>query len=469
MRKGPGFQLPGWCLPALIVGLAALPVLHGRAESSDAAATRAPPLDLFFQAAAQKGAKARPILDAIGVSWRNSYTPMVVEVSMLTPFPETRAQLFRFLRRETGRYLGSDSQRWMKWVWEQAYDPHPEYVAFKRAFYGFIDPRMAAFFPPGARALIRLDEVQWGGVQVNGIPPLDHPRHVPAGQADYLKDRHVVFGLSIAGEARAYPKRILAWHEMALDTLGGVEITLVYCTLCGTAIPYYSVVESEHRTFGTSGLLYRSNKLMFDHETNSLWSTLLGEPVIGELAGAGLKLESLPIVTTRWGEWRSKHPDTTVLSLDTGYDRDYGEGRAYRDYFSNDNLMFQVPERDNRLRNKAEVLGILLSPGSPEGEREPLAVSARFLQKNRVFGTELAGRTLTIVTSPAGANRVFDTGDRTFSRLLENDQVVDDSGKVWKVTEDALVSEEGHLERVPAYRAFWFGWFAQFPGTRLIR
>ena len=461
--------MPGWLFPALIVGLAALPVLHGRAESIDDAATQAPPLDLFFQAAAQKGAKARPILDAIGVSWRNSYTPMVVELSMLTPFPETRAQLFRFLRRETGRYLGSDLQRWMKWVWEQPYDPHPEYVAFKRALYGFIDPRMAAFFPPGARALIRLDEVQWGGVRVNGIPPLDHPRHVPAGQADYLKDRHVVFGLSIDGEARAYPKRILAWHEMALDTLGGVEITLVYCTLCGTAIPYYSVVESEHRTFGTSGLLYRSNKLMFDHETNSLWSTLLGEPVIGELAGAGLKLESLPIVTTRWGEWRSTHPDTTVLSLDTGYDRDYGEGRAYRDYFSNDNLMFQVPERDNRLRNKAEVLGILLSPGSPEGEQEPLAVSARFLQKNRVFATELAGRTLTIVTSPAGANRVFDTGDRTFSRLLNNDQVLDDSGKVWKVTEDALVSGEVHLERVPAHRAFWFGWFAQFPGTRLIR
>ena len=131
--------------------------------------------------------------------------------------------------------------------------------------------------------------------------------------------------------------------------------------------------------------------------------------------------------------------------------------------------MFQVPERDNRLRNKAEVLGILLSPGSPEGEPEPLAVSARFLQKNRVFGTELAGRTLTIVTSPAGANRVFDTGDRTFSRPLNNDQVLDDSGKVWKVTEDALVSGEVHLERVPAYRAFWFGWFAQFPGTRLIR
>ena len=465
----PGVRLLGVCLPALIVGLAALPVPQSRAESTDYRERQVPSIGLFFQARTQRGADARPILDAIGVSWRDAYTPMIVELAVVAPFPETRTQMFRFLRRETGRSLGSDTQRWMKWVWQQPYDPHPEYLAFKRTIYSIIDPRMASFFPAGARSLIRLDEVQWGGVRVNGIPPLDHPKHIPANQADYLKDQHVVFGLSIDDDNRAYPKRILAWHEMALDTLGGVEITLVYCTLCGTAIPYYSVVGNQHRTFGTSGLLYRSNKLMFDHGTKSLWSTLLGEPVIGELVGSGLKLESLPIVTTRWGEWKSKHPDTTVLSLDTGHERDYREGRAYRDYFSNDELMFQVPERDKRLRNKAEVLGILLSPGSPEGEEESLAVSARFLQKNPVFQTGLAGRTLTILTTPAGANRVFTTGDRQFERLLADDQVVDDSGRTWNVTEDALVSEDVRLERVPAHRAFWFGWFAQFPGTTLIK
>ncbi|MYE80758.1 MAG: DUF3179 domain-containing protein [Gammaproteobacteria bacterium] len=460
--SGRGFLL-------LSVGLLALPVLQGRAESVDDSGAQVPPLHLFFQAAIEKGGKARPMLDAIGHTWRDSYTSMIVELSLLTPHPGTRSQMFRFLRRETGRYFGEDSQRWMQWVWEQPYDPHPDYLLFKRAMYSLIDPRMGAFFPAGARARIRLDEVQWGGVEVNGIPPLDHPRHVSVADADYLKDRHVVFGLAVDGEARAYPKRILAWHEMALDTLGGVPITLVYCTLCGTAIPYRGVVGDRHRTFGTSGLLFRSNKLMFDHETNSLWSTLLGEPVIGELAGSGLRLEALPIVTTRWGEWRSRHPDTTVLSLDTGHERDYGEGRAYRDYFSTDKLMFQVPERDGRLRNKAEVLGILLSAASADGEREPLAVRARFLQRNRVFATELAGRTLTIVTSRAGANRVFDTGDRRFERLVDDERVVEDSGEVWQVTEDALVAGAVRLRRVPAFRAFWFGWVAQFPGTKLIK
>ena len=458
----------GLLLATLALGLVVLTFPQSRADSVDGWKRQAPPLDLFLQAADQWGTGARPILDAISVSWRDAYTPMIVELAVIAPYPETRTEMFRFLRRETGRAFGEDTQGWMKWVWQQPYDPHPEYLDFKRTIYSLIDPRMAAFFPAGTRSLIRLDEVQWGGVHVNGIPPLDHPKYLPAGEAGYLKDRHVVFGLSINGEARAYPKRILAWHEMALDRLGGVEITLVYCTLCGTAIPYHSNVGGEHRTFGTSGLLYRSNKLMFDHETRSLWSTLLGEPVIGELVGSKLKLDYLPIVTTRWGEWRSRHPDTTVLSLDTGHERDYREGRAYRDYFSNDALMFDVPERDRRLKNKDEVLAMLLSPASG-GEEEALAVSARFLRKNTVFRTELAGRTLTIVTTSAGANRVFNTRDRRFERLLDDDRLLDDGGQTWQVTEDALVSGDVRLERVPAYRAFWFGWFAQFPETRLIK
>ena len=458
------------CLPAMMFGLATLPVAQARAQPADEwKRQQAPPLNLFVQAGASRGASVRPILDAISAAWRDAFTPMIIELAIVTPFPQTRRRMFRFLRSETGRAFGEDTQRWMRWVWDQPYDPHPEYLAFKREIYGLIDHRMTSFFPEGARSLIRLDEVQWGGVLVNGIPPLDHPKHIPADQADYLRDRHVVFGLYINGEARAYPKRILAWHEIALDALGGVEVTLVYCALCGTAIPYRSVVGDRHRTFGTSGLLYRSNKLMFDHESKSLWSTLLGKPVIGDLVGSGLKLESLPIVTTRWGEWRTRHPDTTVLSLDTGHARDYREGRAYRDYFSNDALMFQVPERDRRLKNKAEVLAVLLSPESSEGEEEALAISAAFLEKNPVFRTEFAGRTLTVLTSPAGANRIFSTDDRTFVSLVQEDQVVDDGGRNWKVTEDALVSEDVRLARIPAYRAFWFGWFAQFPGTRLIR
>jgi hypothetical protein len=332
---------------------------------------------------------------------------------------------------------------------------------------------MAGFFPPGARALVRLDEVDWGGVKVNGIPPLDHPKTVPASAAEWLKDKHVVFGIALGGEARAYPKRILAWHELARDRLGGVELTVVYCTLCGTVIPYASEVGGLRRTFGTSGLLYRSNKLLFDEETMSLWSTLEGRPVIGSLAGSGLELRAFPVVTTTWREWRSAHPETTVLSLETGYERDYSEGAAYRDYFATDRILFEVPRTDPRLKNKDEVLGLLVrAAGTGEGApRRAIALSADFLEGHPLYELSFAGRDLIVVTSRDGANRVYETGGTDFRRGPAADIVEDAGGGRWRVSEEALVHETTgqRRARVPARRAFWFGWYAQFPDTELVK
>ena len=226
--------------------------------------------------------------------------------------------------------------------------------------------------------MIRLDEVDWGGVPPNGIPPLEYPAHLAAADAEYLDDDNIVFGIAVNGEASAYPKRILAWHEMAIDRVGGIELTIVYCTLCGTVIPYESLVDGQHIRFGTSGLLYRSNKVMFDHGTKSLWNTFEGVPVIGSLVGSGLQLTRRSMVTTTWGEWRARHPETTVLSLETGQQRDYSEGAAYRDYFSTDQLMFQVQARDDRLDNKDEVV-VMLFDDPTGGARHPVAESSPFL------------------------------------------------------------------------------------------
>jgi hypothetical protein len=123
---------------------------------------------------------------------------------------------------------------WQRWIWARPYDPHPEYARFKGRIYKSIDPAFESFFPPGVKSIIRLDEIDWGGVVVNGIPPLNYPKHISAAQATYLGDGNIVFGITANGESRAYPKRILAWHEMARDRIGGVELTVVYCTLCGT-------------------------------------------------------------------------------------------------------------------------------------------------------------------------------------------------------------------------------------------
>lgn len=437
-----------------------------------------PPIRLFLDAGGSDAATADAALARIAPQWRDGYTPMFVDMArLLQPrrvgedvFPNpVRARLIRFLEEQTRQRFGDDLHKWREWYWNRAADPHPDYPALKAAVYRRIDPRMSRFFERGT-ATIRLDEIDWGGVAVNGIPPLEQPRVLVASAASYLRDSHIVFGVVVNGEARAYPKRILAWHEMAHDRVGGVDLTIVYCTLCGTVIPYRSEIGGVRRTFGTSGLLYRSNKLMFDAETMSLWSTLDGRPVVGPLAGQPLTLHAEAVVTTTWGEWRAQHPRTTVLSADTGHDRDYSEGAAYRDYFSTDTLMFRTPRVDSRLKNKDEVLGVLVP--APGGGRQAIAFSAPFLLRTRVYHHLVEGRSLVVVTSPRGANRVYDAGAVRLVAWVDDSTVRDDRGSTWRVTEDALVPTTGAgspLSRVTAFRAFWFGWSAQFPDTLLVK
>ena len=350
--------------------------LAAPAAGQPAAQDAHPDIQLFLDAGVPGGPRSRDAFEQLGAQWRDAYAGIVWDLAWLLRPPSQGFvhffTLIGFLQEQTGQRFGADLAGWQQWIWSQPYDPHPDHGFFKGQWYSRIDPRFAEFFPRGVTSLIRLDEIEWGGVAVNGIPPLEYPERLDADDADYLADGHIVFGIALGGEARAYPKRILAWHEMALDRLGGVELTIVYCTLCGTVIPFESVADGRHLTFGTSGLLYRSNKLMFDDETKSLWNTFEGEPVLGELVGSGLRLTPRAVVTTTWGEWRRRHPETTVLSLDTGHRRNYAEGAAYRTYFGSDDLMFAVSRRDARLRNKEEVLVLRL----PDPERPGRAVAA---------------------------------------------------------------------------------------------
>ena len=467
-----------------------------------------PDISVFFHAAAVADEPAKAALDKLAASWRPAYGALLLDIARLLPrhAPSTvavtqtaavpagsrppagppppappfdlpplspparaRARIIAFLEKQTGKQFGGDVWSWREWFWKQPYDPHPDYASFKRVLYERLDPKFADFFPPGVDVRIRLDEVDWGGVKVDGIPSLDHPKTIGAGDASYLADDHIVFGVVSGGEARAYPKRILAWHELVRDTIGGTHVTVVYCTLCGTVIPYISEAGGLRWTFGTSGLLYRSNKLMFDAESKSLWSTLEGVPVIGPLASRGLQLERLPVVTTTWGEWKAAHPRTTVLSPDTGHQRDYREGAAYKDYFATDDLMFRVAERDHRLKNKAEVLALLVRDEA--GVRHPIALAADFLHRRPVHQFSAGGRHFVVVTTGTGANRVYEASAHRFT-AAGGARLKDERGATWRQTEEALICEgvqELPLRRVPAHRVFWFAWYAQFPATMLIR
>jgi hypothetical protein len=336
----------------------------------------------------------------------------------------------------------------------------------KAALYRQIDPAFEGYFSSDRTTEVRLDEVVWGGVRQDGIPPLRAPAMLAAAEASYLDDSDIVFGLEVEGDVRAYPKRIMAWHEMFVDTVGAVPVAGVYCTLCGSMVLYETTHDGVHYNLGTSGFLFRSNKLMYDRGTQSLWNTLWGRPVIGPLVGQDITLKRRSILTTTWGEWRRRHPETKVLSLDTGHRRDYSEGAAYREYFATDRLMFTVPELDARLANKAEVLALLFD----QHPDRPLAISAEFLERNRLHHERIGGIAFVVLTDASGANRVYETGGRLFSDWDDDRTLVDEGGGVWTLSEAALESSKGDvLERLPAHRAFWFGWYAAFSETRLVR
>jgi hypothetical protein len=404
-------------------------------------------------------------LSFIDTHWQANFTPMVLEAAYLTRGASTAVEIIKIMDQKTGQNLGYNINAWYEWLWNQPPQDHPLYAEFKSRLYGLIDPKFSGYFSSERVSKIRLDEVRWGGVRQDGIPPLRSPNMIKAAEADYLQDDNIVFGVVINSAARAYPKRILAWHEMFVDTIGGVPVAGVYCTLCGTVIPYVTTYNDVNHQLGTSGFLYRSNKLMYDQATQSLWNTLWGSPVIGPLVEQDITLERLSIVTTTWGEWRRRHPDTLVLSLDTGHRRDYGEGAAYREYFATDNLMFTVPKRDGRLKNKDEVLALLF-PQTPD---QPLAISADYLARHPVYQDRIGSRDFVVLTDQSGANRVYETQGVVFSEWDQNRTVKDSQGTVWTLSEDSLATADGRvLNRLPAHRAFWFGWFSAYTHTRLV-
>ena len=236
------------------------------------------------------------------------------------------------------------------------------------------------------------------------------------------------------------------------------------------------MIEGQATTFGTSGLLYRSNKVMYDRATNSLWSQLLGEPVIGPLAHSGIKLRILPVVLTTWGEWLAEHPDTTVLALETEYysfSRRYppeSDPRSfYSEYRASPETMFPVWNRQAILDTKDRVLAL-----SFDGVNKAYPVDV--LQRERLVNDQVDGTQVVIIASSNSPDtRVYAREGRLFG-VAEGDaglgglpsSLVDSGGVQWRVTDDGLVNTADPaetLERLPSHLSFWFGWYAFHPDT----
>jgi hypothetical protein len=379
----------------------------------------------------------------------------------------------------SGQSFGDNWHSWIEWYGMSDLEPPPQFTGWKGKLLGRIDPGFEEFLQDDLPVSIRVEEIQWGGVRVDGIPALDNPSMIPAEDADYLEPREPVFGISINGDSRAYPLRILDWHEMANDVVGGVPISLAYCTLCGAGIAYDGrASDGNIYTFGSSGFLFRSNKLMYDRQTRTLWNQLTGRPVLGRQASSDLKLKILPIVVTSWKEWRNEHPDTLVLSLKTGHNRPYFPGVAYGHYFSSEDTMFPVWQRSNLLPAKSRVF-VLQVEGIPKAYPVDILLSERVVNDTIGNGSILLialGSKLSVkgmsrgegaVRYDAGAEvRAYDRGRRKFTGGSNPGVVIDSSGAEWKITDEALVGPGGQkAARIGGHLAYWFGWYSFFPNT----
>jgi hypothetical protein len=399
-------------------------------------------------------ATIRRTLDKLVATGRRDLAPTLILAMRFAP-PELQRPLSAGLEKLTKAKPGSDWADWMVW---QEKNPDvgtmPGFAELHARMHRRIDPNFDLFLAGDRKHDIRLEEITWGGVLKDGIPALTNPRLVAAGDATYLGGSDLVFGVEINGDIRAYPLRIMDWHEMFNDVVGGVPVSLAYCTLCGSGILFEATVQGQTApfVFGSSGFLYRSNKLMYDTATNSLWNQFTGKPVVGPLTGSGIELKTRPVVITTWADWRARNPATKVLALNTGFPRDYRAGAAYGRYFSSPDLMFPAAVDQRKLKQKDYVFA-LRSSGAEK------AWPLKLFQGGAVINDKAGVVELTLIGDAATRTvRAYRSEGLTFKKGPQAD-IVQQGQETWKVTEEALVSPSGRtLPRLPGHIAYWFAW-----------
>lgn len=282
----------------------------------------------------------------------------------------------------------------------------------------------------GVKHSMPLNEILSGGPPKDGIPSIDDPKFLSIAEAnEFLKDEETGTGLCVGNDCRFYPYLILVWHEIVNDTVGSQPVLITYCPLCLTGIVFERKLEGQAVEFGTSGKLWKSNLVMYnridDPKKESLWSQVLGEAIVGEHTGTKLKV--LPSDVIRYGDWKKLHPDTKVLSKDTGTIRTYGYD-PYGDYYTSNEVSFGASFNDTRLHPKEFVLGIQIGG------------------KYKAYHSEVL--------------KVGETKD-TF-----NDEQI----FIQKKPEDEVRMFKGvNREPLPYIGGFWFSWLAVHPDTELFK
>lgn len=276
-------------------------------------------------------------------------------------------------------------------------------------------------------ALIPIDEVLSGGPPRDGIPAIDRPRFVAASVADFLAEDDRILGVVRNGVSKAYPLSIMNWHEIVNDRFGDERVVITYCPLCGTGMAFLADTTDSSLTFGVSGLLYNSDMLLYDRQTESLWSQIMAQAISG--THKGRRLLAIPMSHTSWSDWRQRHPETLVLSQDTGFSRDY-QRTPYAGYETSRKLFFPVKFRAQGYHPKERVLGLEIDG---QYRAYPFAELAKTGGK---LLERIAGRNIEIR---------FDAAHQTA-------RVIDENGR-----------------ELPAVIGYWFAWYGFHPETEVYR
>ena len=288
--------------------------------------------------------------------------------------------------------------------------------------------------PPAGSAPDELAEISRailsGGPPPDGIPPVERPAYVSvADAAKQWNDDAIVDAFTIDGQPRAYPRFITVWHEIVNENAGGKPISVTYCPLTGSTLIFSGeLADGRTTTFGTSGMLYNSNLVMYDRATKSMWPQLLGIAVRGERKGERLQ-EIGGAVTTTFGRWKAKFPSGVVLSKDTGHARAYGTW-PYGDYDTASGVIFPVRVTDDRFHQKKVVVGVRVNGAA-------LAIPKDEFAERREAKIEVGGREL----------------------VAQYDAELD----------AVRVLDRKTLEPISAYDVMWFAWYAFNPKTEVLR
>jgi hypothetical protein len=331
------------------------------------------------------------------------------------------------------------------------------------------------------RPLVDPRQIVSGGPPPDGIPAIDHPKLVRAGDVKSLKDREPVLAIEIGTDARAYPIEIMTWHEIVNDTIADTPVAVSYCPLCNSAIAYDRRLGDRVLDFGTSGKLYQSALVMYDRQTKSLWSHFTAQAIAGTLTGT--RLQTIPVALVSWRDWRHAHPNGLVLSRNTGFDRPYGQN-PYPGYDDVNTPPFLFSgEVDGRFAAKERVTGV-------RNGDDAIAILNRDLKRHPVIEASVGGRDVVVWRKPGTASSLDDSdlpngrdvgATGAFEPAIDGQHLTfqrtksgfrdHETGSRWDVLGRATSGAYAGRMLTPVEHVdtFWFAWAAFLPHTRIMR